>query len=109
MSSTAFARGSPGHVAAMGAVAVDRPTLFIQGTILVLAFASVLVIAESSHEIGAFTGRAVAAGALATLWLGSSRSRCSAWPATARTRCSSAYRDRRPGSGHALCPRCRQP
>jgi proton-translocating NADH-quinone oxidoreductase chain N len=43
-----FADGSPGHVAAAGAVAVDRPTLFIQGTILVLAFASVLLIADSS-------------------------------------------------------------
>ena len=43
-----FAGGSPGHIAAMGAVAVDRPTLFIQGTILVLAFASVLLIADSS-------------------------------------------------------------
>ena len=36
-SRTIFAGGSPGHIAAMGAVAVDRPTLFIQGTILVLA------------------------------------------------------------------------
>lgn len=44
-----FASGSPGHVAAMGAVGVDRPTLFIQGTILVLAFASVLVIGDSSN------------------------------------------------------------
>ena len=45
-----FASGSPGHVAAMGAVAVDRPTLFIQGTILVLAFASVLLIGDSSNS-----------------------------------------------------------
>jgi proton-translocating NADH-quinone oxidoreductase chain N len=45
-----FAGGSPGHVAAMGAVAVDRPTLFIQGTILVLAFASVLLIGDSSNS-----------------------------------------------------------
>ena len=30
--------------------AVDRPTLFIQGTILVLAFVSVLLIADSSHD-----------------------------------------------------------
>ena len=36
-SSTIFAHGSAGHSAAEGAVAVDRPTLFIQGTILVLA------------------------------------------------------------------------
>ena len=45
-----YAAGSPGHVAAEGAVAVDRPTLFIQGTILVLAFASVLLIGDTSHS-----------------------------------------------------------
>ena len=39
-SSSLFGHGSAGHVAAMGAVAVDRPTLFIQGTILVLAIAA---------------------------------------------------------------------
>ena len=49
-SSTIFAKGSPGHVAAMGAVAVDRPTLFIQGTILVLAIVSVMLIADASHD-----------------------------------------------------------
>src|SRR5258708_35198938 len=45
-----YAKGSPGHVAAMGAVAVDRPTLFIQGTIVVLAFVSVLLIADTSNS-----------------------------------------------------------
>jgi proton-translocating NADH-quinone oxidoreductase chain N len=45
-----FDHGSPGHVAAAGAVAVDRPTLFIQGTILVLAFVSVLLIADTSNN-----------------------------------------------------------
>jgi NADH-quinone oxidoreductase subunit N len=45
-----FASGSPGHVAAMGAVAVDRPTLFIQGTIVILAFVSVLLIGDTSHS-----------------------------------------------------------
>ena len=59
-SSTIFAHHSPGHVAAEGAVAVDRPTLFIWGTILVLAFVSVLLIAESSHEVSTFTGQAAA-------------------------------------------------
>jgi proton-translocating NADH-quinone oxidoreductase chain N len=49
-SSSIFDHGSPGHIAAVGAVAVDRPTLFIQGTILVLAFASVLLIADTSHS-----------------------------------------------------------
>ena len=59
-SSTIFANGSAGHVAAMGAVAVDRPTLFIQGTILVLALISVLLIADSSHDVSEFAGRAAA-------------------------------------------------
>ena len=49
-SSTIFDNGSPGHIAAEGAVAVDRPTLFIQGTILVLAFVSVLLIADTSNS-----------------------------------------------------------
>ena len=49
-SKTIFADGSPGHIAAMGAVAVDRPTLFIQGTILVLAFVSVLLIGDTSNS-----------------------------------------------------------
>jgi NADH-quinone oxidoreductase subunit N len=55
-----FANHSPGHVAAMGAVAVDRPTLFIQGTILVLAFVSMLLIAESSHDVSPFAAQAAA-------------------------------------------------
>ena len=55
-----FKGGSPGHIAAQGAVAVDRPTLFIQGTILVLAFISVLLIAESSHEVSPFAAQAAA-------------------------------------------------
>ena len=55
-----FTSGSPGHVAAMGAVAVDGPTLFIQGTILVLAVISVLLIAESSHEVSPFAAQAAA-------------------------------------------------
>ena len=59
-SSTLFAKGSAGHVAAMGAVAVDRPTLFIQGTILVLAAVSVLLIADASHDVSSFAGRAAA-------------------------------------------------
>jgi proton-translocating NADH-quinone oxidoreductase chain N len=53
-----FAGGLAGHVAAEGAVAVDRPTLFIQATILVLAFVSVLLIADTS--VSAFTGQAAA-------------------------------------------------
>jgi proton-translocating NADH-quinone oxidoreductase chain N len=48
----------PFHAAADGAVAVDGPTLFIQGTILVLAMLSLLLIAERTH--GAFTAEAAA-------------------------------------------------
>ena len=59
-SKSLFGHGAAGHVAAMGAVAVDRPTLFIQGTILVLAFVSVLLIAESSHEVTPFVAQAAA-------------------------------------------------
>jgi proton-translocating NADH-quinone oxidoreductase chain N len=55
-----FAHGSAGHIAAQGAVAVDRPTLFIQGTILVLAFISVLLMAESSHDVSPFAAQAAA-------------------------------------------------
>jgi NADH-quinone oxidoreductase subunit N len=49
-SNSLFDHGSPGHIAAEGAVAVDRPTLFIQGTILILAFVSVLLIADTSNS-----------------------------------------------------------
>jgi proton-translocating NADH-quinone oxidoreductase chain N len=59
-SSSVFAKGSPGHVAAMGAVAVDKPTLFIQGTILVLAFISMLLIADTSQDVSVFAGQAAA-------------------------------------------------
>jgi proton-translocating NADH-quinone oxidoreductase chain N len=55
-----FSGGKPGTTVAVGTVAVDRPTLFIQATILVLAFVSVLLIAESSHEVSAFTPQAAA-------------------------------------------------
>jgi proton-translocating NADH-quinone oxidoreductase chain N len=55
-----FSNGSPGGLLAVGAIAIDKPTLFIQATILVLAFVSVLLIAESSHEVSAFTPQAAA-------------------------------------------------
>ncbi|HYK26996.1 MAG TPA: NADH-quinone oxidoreductase subunit NuoN [Streptosporangiaceae bacterium] len=58
--SSIFDGGHVGAVAAVGTVGVDRPTLFIQGTILVLAFVSVLLIAESSHEVSSFTPSAAA-------------------------------------------------
>jgi len=53
-----FASRAAGHVAASGAVAVDRPTLFIQATILVLAFVSVLLLADSS--VSPFAAQAAA-------------------------------------------------
>jgi NADH-quinone oxidoreductase subunit N len=56
--SSLFTDGSPGHVAAMGAVGVDGPTLFIWGTILVLAFVSVMLIAESSRDDETFVAQA---------------------------------------------------
>jgi proton-translocating NADH-quinone oxidoreductase chain N len=59
-SSTIFANGSAGRSAAEGAVAVDRPTLFIQGTILVLAAVAVLLIADDSHDVSSFAGQAAA-------------------------------------------------
>ena len=69
-SSTIFAKGSAGDLvagavakgsaAATGAVAVDRPTLFIQGTILVLAAVSVLLIADTPHDVSSFAGQAAA-------------------------------------------------
>jgi proton-translocating NADH-quinone oxidoreductase chain N len=55
-----FDHGHPGAVVAVNTIAVDKPTLFIQGTILILAFVSVLLIAESSHEVSAFTPQAAA-------------------------------------------------
>lgn len=66
------------HIAAMGSVAIDGPTLFLQGTLLVLAFCGVLLIAErglDSHG-GTFTAQASALPgseaertALATGWV----------------------------------------
>ncbi|HKB29928.1 MAG TPA: NADH-quinone oxidoreductase subunit NuoN [Streptosporangiaceae bacterium] len=59
-SSSIFGGHKPGHVAAMGAVAVDEPTLFIQGTILILALISALLVGESAHDAGAFAAQAAA-------------------------------------------------
>lgn len=60
LDSAVFGGGAVGAVVAVGSVGVDRPTLFIQGTILVLAFISVLLIAESSHEESPFAAQAAA-------------------------------------------------
>jgi proton-translocating NADH-quinone oxidoreductase chain N len=55
-----FSGGRAGSLVAVNTIAVDRPTLFIQATILVLAFVSVLLMAESSHDVSAFTAQAAA-------------------------------------------------
>ncbi|WP_055479065.1 NADH-quinone oxidoreductase subunit NuoN [Sphaerimonospora mesophila] len=44
--------GVPTKAAAMGAIAVDGPAMFIWGTILVLAFVSVLLINDEGHFVG---------------------------------------------------------
>ncbi len=58
--SSLFAHGGHGNVAAVGAVGVDGPTLFIWGTILVLALVSVLLIADSSRDEETFVAQAAA-------------------------------------------------
>ncbi|WP_214103401.1 NADH-quinone oxidoreductase subunit NuoN [Acrocarpospora catenulata] len=46
-------KGVPTEPSAMGAVAVDGPTLFIWGTILVLAFVCVLLVNDEEHFVAA--------------------------------------------------------
>jgi NADH-quinone oxidoreductase subunit N len=50
------------EITAAGALVVDGPTLFLQGTILVIAIASVLLVADRSPEVGggAFVAQAAA-------------------------------------------------
>ncbi|TQN33099.1 NADH dehydrogenase subunit N [Haloactinospora alba] len=50
--------GEPGTTVAMGAVAVDRSALFFQGTVLVLAFISLLLVAEHRGGESAFAAQA---------------------------------------------------
>ncbi len=59
---TALLAGRTDRLVASAAIAVDGPTLFIQGTILVLAIASVLLLADRSPDAGggAFTAQASA-------------------------------------------------
>ncbi|TQF68461.1 NADH-quinone oxidoreductase subunit NuoN [Rhodococcus spelaei] len=45
--------GSVGHLAVVGSVAVDGPTLFLQGTLLLVAIATILLVAERRVEVGA--------------------------------------------------------
>ena len=55
-----LASGSTRHVAAEGSIGVDGPTLFLQGTILVLAFVSMLLIADNRADTRAFAAQAAA-------------------------------------------------
>ncbi|RCV52874.1 NADH-quinone oxidoreductase subunit NuoN [Marinitenerispora sediminis] len=50
--------GGAGLTVASASIAVDRPTLFFQGTILVMAIASLLLIAEHRHGESAFAAQA---------------------------------------------------
>ncbi|MDA8368777.1 MAG: NADH-quinone oxidoreductase subunit NuoN [Nocardiopsaceae bacterium] len=50
--------GEAGTTLALGSVAVDRVALFLQGTILVLAFISLLLIAENRRGESAFAAQA---------------------------------------------------
>ena len=56
----ARARGQPPHHRRHGAISVDGPTLFLQGTIAVLGIASVLLVADRSPGLdgGAFVAQA---------------------------------------------------
>ncbi|WP_067466776.1 NADH-quinone oxidoreductase subunit NuoN [Actinomadura macra] len=58
-------RDEPHHVAAEGALGVDGPTLFLQGTILILALVSLLLIAERGNGRGGIVGGHFAAQASA--------------------------------------------
>lgn len=53
-------RDKPFHVAAQGALGVDGPTLFLQGTVLVLALVSLLLIAERGETHTHFAAQAAA-------------------------------------------------
>jgi NADH-quinone oxidoreductase subunit N len=55
--------GSPGHTAVLGAVAVDGPTLFLQGTILLIGFLGVLLVAERRIHSEVDAGPDAGAGA----------------------------------------------
>ena len=87
------------QIVAGGAVAIDGPTLFLQGTILLLAIPGVLSIAERSLDRGGAVhlGRLVAAGLAST-------SGCSPPPVSPRPRSS-----RSPCSRSAACCSSRRP
>ena len=55
-------RGTEGRIAVMGSVAVDRPAVFLQGTILVIGVLSTLLIAERQSVRHAVAGVASARG-----------------------------------------------
>ncbi|OFJ51548.1 NADH-quinone oxidoreductase subunit N [Mycolicibacterium grossiae] len=55
-------RGADGRIAVMGSVAVDRPAVFLQGTILVIGVLSTLLMAERQSVRHAVAGAARARG-----------------------------------------------
>ncbi|OBA80161.1 NADH-quinone oxidoreductase subunit N [Mycobacterium sp. 1164966.3] len=54
--------GASGRSAVLGAVAVDRPTLFLQGTVLLVAVLAVIFMAERNARVAGQTKVPVAAG-----------------------------------------------
>ena len=49
-------RGELGHTAVLGAVTIDKPTLFLQGTILLIGVLGILLIAERRIAAPSFSG-----------------------------------------------------
>ncbi|WFS16090.1 NADH-quinone oxidoreductase subunit NuoN [Rhodococcus aetherivorans] len=64
------AEAAPGYTAAVDAVAVDGPTLFLQGTILLVSILAVLLVAERGIEPGARGATAGGPGAAAATGAG---------------------------------------
>ncbi|GBG36663.1 NADH-quinone oxidoreductase subunit NuoN [Mycobacterium montefiorense] len=57
-----------GRSAVLGAVAIDRPTLYLQGTVVLVAVMAVIFIAERSNMAQTASRVAVAAGVSARAW-----------------------------------------
>ena len=61
------ASAGSGTLAAVGAVTVDRPALFLQGSLLVVAVLSILLIAERTVPAESLTSAAVPASTVPTV------------------------------------------
>src|SRR5690606_37331776 len=55
-----LSEGSAGQLIAFATVAIDRPTLFLQGAVLVMAFLSLLLMAEARQTERTFAPQAAA-------------------------------------------------